>query len=667
MKKQCHSAIFLILISHLTVLSAQDNKGELKSNETVSFELQKDESHLFTMDLEKDQFVMLKLTQRGIDVSISTFDPAGNEIENFDSPNGKYGPEFITIISNSAGDYKLEVKPFDESQVTGMYDLEIIRSEALAVTKHGKIDQLFALWDNNDTPGAAVSVVRDGAILYKSGYGMSNLEYDIPITPSSIFHIASVSKQFTAFSILLLELEGKLQLDDDIRKYIPEVPDFGKTITLRHLAHHTSGLRDQWNLLSLAGWRMDDVITKEQILKLVSKQKELNFEPGEEYLYCNTGFTLLAEVVARITGLSFAQFTEDRIFKPLNMSSTLFYDDHERIVKNRAYSYYPVSGGYKKSVLNYANVGATSLFTTVEDLSLWALNFEDPVVGDADMIKKLKTRGILNNGDTIGYALGQSVSKYKGLDRVGHGGADAGYRTYIARFPEQRFSVVVFSNNATFNPSGLALKIVDIYLEDELLVEVADRKKSKEKLAGLSIEEDTLMAYVGEWELQPGFTVKVIREDEGLIAQATGQEDVKLEPLSSFEFEVVGADARVSFHRDSINQVNLMKLYQGDQVLNAPRLAPFDAESVDVSEFVGSFYSDELSTTYEFVLENDTLRARHQRHGDIKLKPVKKDLFSTEAWFFGQLDFVRDDTNTITGCKVSSGRVRNLHFQKIGE
>lgn len=281
------------------------------------------------------------------------------------------------------------------------------------------------------------------------------------------------------------------------------------------------------------------------------------------------------------------------------------------------------------------------------------------------MVKKLQTRGILNNGDTINYALGQSLNIYKGLYMVGHGGADAGYRTNISRFPKQRFSVIVFSNNATFNPNGLSMKIVDIYLKDELISEEPEEKKSKEELVVSSIEEDTLMAYVGDFELQPGFIVKVILEDKGLIAQATGQESVNLKPLSSFEFEVEGVGASVSFHRDSSNQVNLMKLYQGGQVLNAPRMEPFDTESVDLSEFVGVFYSDELSTTYEFVLENGTLLARHQRLTDIKLSAVKEDMFVGDAWFFSQLDFVRDDTNAINGCKVSSGRVRNIHFQKM--
>ena len=330
-----------------------------------------------------------------------------------------------------------------------------------------QVDALFAPWANEDSPGAAVAVVKDGKIIYKNGYGMANLEYGIPNTPSTVFHIASVSKQFTVFSVLLLEKDGKLSLEDDVRKYIPEVPDFGKTITLRHLASHTSGMRDQWNLLVMAGWRFDDVITREHIMKMVTHQKELNAVPGQEFNYCNTGFTLLAEVVARASGKSFAEFTEERIFKPLGMNSTLFYDDHERIVKNRAYSYYQDDGTYKKSVLSYANVGATSLFTTVEDLSLWAMNFETPKVGDKAIFDKMNEQAVLNNGERIDGALGQFVTPYKGLNQIQHGGADAGYRTYLGRFPDQRFAVIVFSNEASFSSGQMALKVVDIYLKDE--------------------------------------------------------------------------------------------------------------------------------------------------------------------------------------------------------
>jgi CubicO group peptidase (beta-lactamase class C family) len=231
--------------------------------------------------------------------------------------------------------------------------------------KEKMIDALFEQEIKKDSPGAAVAIIKDGSIIYKNGYGIACMDYDIPITPSTIFHVASVSKQFTTFAIALLADQGKLSLDDDIRKYLPEVPDFGKTITIRHLIYHTSGLRDQWELLAMAGWRLDDVITKEHILKIVRHQKELNFDPGEEYSYCNSGYTLMAEIVARLSDQSFREFTAKSIFKPLGMDNTHFHDDHEMIVKNMAYSYNTGSNnGFKKSVLSFANVGATSLFTT---------------------------------------------------------------------------------------------------------------------------------------------------------------------------------------------------------------------------------------------------------------------------------------------------------------
>jgi len=550
------------------------------------------------------------------------------------------------------------------------------------------VDKLFSTVDRDNRPGAAVSIVQDGRIVYKKGYGMANLEYDIPITPSTIFHIASVSKQFTAFSILLLEQEGLLSLDDDVRKYIPEVPDFGKTITLRQLAHHTSGLRDQWNLLALAGWRLDDVITTEHILKLVSKQKELNFDPGEEMLYCNTGYTLLAEVVARVSGKTFAQFTEERIFKPLQMDHSLFYDDHELIVKNRAYSYARVKGGYKKSVLSYANVGATSLFTNVEDLSLWALNFEDPSVGDSLLLKKLRTKAVLNNGDTVSYALGQSIFQYRGLECIGHGGADAGYRTNITRVPGHRFSVIVLSNNGAFNPTGIANRVMNIYLSDAIQSRKAEPGKSGEQeeknekepnnkeepkkdeelsneTAELIIDPDTLNAYLGDYELGPGVIIKILLEEGELIARMTGEDDVKLKPVSTITFDVQGTNVQVSFARNESQDVEALRIHQNGEITDVPRLADFDADLVNLSEFEGEFYSDELSTSYVFVNEQDTLKAKHQRLSDITLSPVKRDSFTGDTWFFGALDYVRDASGSITACKVSSGRIRNVYFRKL--
>ncbi|HET9487008.1 MAG TPA: serine hydrolase, partial [Chryseosolibacter sp.] len=527
-------------------------------------------------------------------------------------------------------------------------------------TKENRVDALFTGWTSS-TPGAAIAVIKDGSIIYKKGYGVANLEYDIPATPVTVFHIASVSKQFTVFSVLLLEKDGKLSLDDDIRKYIQEVPDFGKKITLRHLASHTSGLRDQWNLLALAGWRLDDVITKEHVLKLVSKQKELNFNPGEEFLYCNTGFTLLAEVVARVSGQTFSAFTDENIFRPLGMSNTLFYDDHERIVKNRAYSYHKEGDRYKKSVLSYANVGATSLFTTAEDLALWALNFSSPKIGDPEIIGKMNTLAVLNNGKTFGGALGQFVGDYKGMKEIQHGGADAGYRSFLTRFPDKNFAVVVLSNDASFNPNDIAHKIVDIYLDVKPEVEKKEEPGPEERKK-ISIDQKTLESYMGEYQLFPAFTITITQENGQLFGQGTGQPKVSLNPISATEFVIAGVEAKIIFEAENNGKAQSLKLHQAGQIMEATRVKPFDQSSVQLSEFTGRFYSEELSTSYDFTVVGGKLIARHNRVSDIDLTPVKEDTFRGNTWFFGKVDFVRDRNMAITGCRVSSGRVRNVFF-----
>ena len=535
------------------------------------------------------------------------------------------------------------------------------------VSPDRQVDQLFTAWNNPETPGAAVAVVKDGKIIYKKGFGSANLEYNIPVSPATVFHVASVSKQFTAFSILLLAREGRLSLDDDIRKYLPEVPDFGKVITLRQLVHHTSGLRDQWNLLAMAGWRLDDVITKDQIMRIVHNQKELNFVPGNEFMYCNTGFTLLAEVVARVSGQSFADYTRDHIFKPLKMLNTLFYDDHEKIVKNRAYSFYPDGNGFKKSVLSYANAGATSLFTTAEDLSLWAMNFENPVVGGKDIVALMEERGVLNNGDTISYALGQDIGRYRGLKFISHGGADAGYRAFLGRFPDQKLSVVVLSNNGLFNPAGLALKIADIYLKDKLAKdnpkEVSEPPKPENKTVPADIT--LLKSYCGKYELQPGMLVTIDLNDNQLVAGAPGISRISLIQVSANEFAAKGMDARLTFPKDNDGQITKMIVVLNGQESTARKIKESDIKDLDLSEFEGVFYSPELCTSYSFVLENGKLIARHFRLGDLAMTPVKADSFTADQWFFNRIEFIRDDQNQIKGCRVSSDRVRNLWFDKI--
>ncbi|HMQ87586.1 MAG TPA: serine hydrolase [Flavilitoribacter sp.] len=662
----------LFFLFYATIASCQPAQFTLKKGETRSASISAGQTHQYTLELKAGQYLLAEVVQNGIDLIIRAYDPKGTQLGEFDSPNGQFGPELISFVTKLAGAYRLDIAPLEPEGKPGKYTIAIKVLEKEATTPEGKVDQLFAQWNVPGSPGAAVAVVRDGKLHYSKGYGFANLEYDIPNSPTTVFHIASVSKQFTAFAIATLADQGKLSLDDDIRKYLPEMHDFGKPITIRQLAHHTSGLRDQWNLLALAGWRLDDVITREQILKLVFNQKELNFEPNAEHLYCNTGYTLMAEIVARVTEKPFPEWCRQHIFEPLGMKQTLFYDDHEKIVKNRAYSYYQSPEGFKKSVLSYANVGATSLFTTVEDLAKWAVNFKQMKVGNARIMAQMSERAVLNSGDTIPYALGQGIGTYKGLAMISHGGADAGYRTSLARFPDQDFAVIVFSNLASFNPTGLGLQVADIYLGDRMIQPKpapkpdAAPKPEKEETA-VKVDAAVLNAYVGEYELAPGFNINVTLEEGKLMGQGTGQPKAEMKPQSETTFVIPEAGATVIFEPEDNGKVNRFTLKQGGQEYKCTRIQPFSPASVDLSTFTGRFYSPELETAYTLKVEDGKLIAHHQRHPDIELRAGQGGKFTGNTWFFGQVEFDKNSEGKVTGMKVSSGRVRGVLFDKVGD
>ncbi|NND79828.1 MAG: beta-lactamase family protein [Maribacter sp.] len=524
------------------------------------------------------------------------------------------------------------------------------------------IDKIFKDFDGVEKPGAAVAVIKNGEIIFKKGYGSANMEYDIPVTPSTIFHVASVSKQFTVYSILLLAEEGKLSLDDDIRKYIPEVPDFGKPITLRHLATHTSGMRDQWDLLSMAGWRNDDVITKEHILKLVAKQKALNFDPGEEYNYCNTGFTLLAEVVARISGKTFYQFTKENIFEPLQMNNSQFYDDHERIVRNRAYSYEPTKTGYKKSVLSFANVGATSLFTTVEDLSLWGHHLNRPSVQIKPIVEQMNTLAVLNNGKTFNGAYGQFVTPYKGIKQIQHGGADAGYRSYLGRFPDQDIAISVFSNFSKSNPAALSLQVADLFLTSEVEAPKVSKKVKEPKTINLSSK--ALTAFENYfWNEESALSRRIYVKKDTLRYNRGGTNETPLAAIAKKKFMMLNVPGLVTVEFKTEEGKDRMIVVQENQPdFIAEAYEYVEPSKVDLKQYEGSFFSEELDTRYLFTVFNGVLMAKHRRNSDIPNKMIKADYFNNPAGV--QLQFVRDNTNGIIGINVTTGRVRDLWFQK---
>ncbi|NIV93879.1 serine hydrolase [candidate division KSB1 bacterium] len=327
------------------------------------------------------------------------------------------------------------------------------------------MNKLFAAWNHPDSPGAAIAVIHDSVIVHMRGYGMADLQQDVPITPSVPFDICSLSKQFSAMAIAMLLERGQLALDDDVRRYVPEVPDFGSPITIRHLVHHTSGLRDWVEAFAIAGWQPTRSITAEAILQWVRQERNLNFEPGKQHLYSNTGYSLLAIVVERVTGEPFDQWLYREIFQPLGMTNTRLPGDEYDPIRRSVRSYESDgAGGFRYQLNNVTAPGASSIYSTVEDMAKWILNFDSGRVGTLSVIDRMRQTGRLNNGAKISYAFGQSIGEYLGVRFVGHGGRWAGFRSALIRFPDHRFAVVVLANVANIDAERMGFEIAELYL-----------------------------------------------------------------------------------------------------------------------------------------------------------------------------------------------------------
>jgi CubicO group peptidase (beta-lactamase class C family) len=528
------------------------------------------------------------------------------------------------------------------------------------------LDWLVAQRVPADAPGLALAVVQDGRVVFEKGRGLASLDYGVPITPSTVFHVASVSKQFTAFAITLLAEQRKLSVDDELRKYWPEIHDFGKPITLRHLLNHTSGLRDQWDLLVLAGWRMDDVITQEDILTMLRRQRELNFAPGEEELYCNSGYTLLAEVVGRVSGKSFIEFTRDEMFRPLGMTNTHFHLDYEAVVRNMAYSYAPRSGGeYRKNVLSYANVGATSLFTTVEDLARWIANFEDAKVGGPEVRRQMQEKGKLNSGKEIDYGFGLAIGELRKARTISHGGADAGYRSYLLWLPDHHLGVALLSNLGTMDVGGIAEMAAEVFLQGKLAPLPTRARPAITDLQGkpaYSVSSSVLERYAGKYSGGSGRVISVLREGDHLQGDISAGSMQTLTPTAEHEFFVAETKARVIFAKLDSGKAAQYTVEMDGQRRVYQRLDAADEAPPNLPDYAGHYRSEELEVNWSVQIKEGQLVLQQHRHGEIALRPMARDRFSGSN--LGSLQFERDSGGKVTGFKLTTGRVRNLRFDR---
>jgi len=525
-----------------------------------------------------------------------------------------------------------------------------------------RIDSLFAQYTRGTTPGASVAVVRDGKILFSKGYGFANLEHRAPITPATVFDVASVSKQFAGLAVAMLVTEGRVKLTDDIRKYIPEMGDVGHTITVGHLVHHTSGLRDWPGTLSLAGWRMDDVIAFDQILRMAYNQRSLNFVPGAEYTYSNTGYNLLAEMVARVTGKSFREWTDENLFRPLGMTSSHFHDDHTRIVPNRAFGYARrPDSTYSAVTNNLMALGSSSLFSTAEDLAKWVTNFDDQKVGGPAAITQMRERVPLNDGSPNAYAFGLVHGQYRGQPTLSHSGGWASFATFVVHFPQQRFGVIVLANSGVVNPTRASYAIADMFLEKELGPRAPANTNALATAPAVDVSPAVLDRYTGLYKLGPGWYVRVRREGNALRTQASREAEFVMSARSDTAFWVDAYSTPMTFRwvQDQPTQLT----YRGRQY--AKLAEPTPLTRAQLAAFTGDYASEELATVYRVEPDDSGLVMRHRRHGTIRLTRLWGDDFGGSMWFTRSVEFQRDARGQVTGFAVLiDERSRNVRFAK---
>lgn len=534
------------------------------------------------------------------------------------------------------------------------------RAQPGSAELENKLDALIAENVNEQSPGSAILVVKDGEVLINKGYGLANLPHQIHITPHTVFDLASVSKQFAGFAIAALVESGKVRLSDDIRNYIPELPDFGATITIDHLVHHTSGIRDWTATLPLAGWSFDDVIAFEQILRMAYRQQALNFDPGSEYSYSNTGYNLLAELVQRVSGLSFREWTDQNIFQPLGMTDTRFLDDHTEIIPKRATGYYlGKKGKFHGATNNLMALGSSSLFSTTTDLAKWVMNLDDPKPEMKAIVQRMTQTSKLNSGEENNYAFGLSMGNFNGTPSISHSGSWASFRTYLMVLPEENLSVVVL-NNYPSNPARTARAIASWYISEP---EETTAQEEVPKPKSVKLSQQELDNYTGTYRLGPGWYVTLTRQGDQLWTQATNENNFPMTTLEKNLFRIDAYGGRtMAFFADPDQKITHM-VYNG---MTCPKLEDHPAPSPeDLSNYAGWYTSDELLTEYKVIVAQGNLKLWHYRHGELTLGHAWGEDFFGSRWFIGSVEFYRDNTGTVQGFRVTNGRARKQLFRKV--
>lgn len=621
-------------------------------------------THAFTLDVVGGRFVRGAVDQLSVDVVVTVVAPDGDRIARFDGP--AEGGEFFAFDADDPGTYRIEVAPFEDG--TGRYVFQLAAVEPIAEAPEARVDQLFAGFDRPEVPGAVVGVLRNGELVFAKGYGRASLRHDVPFTTRTPTNIGSTSKQFTAFAIQLLADRGALSLDDDVREHLPELKDFGKTVTIRHLLTHTSGYREFLNLLAMGGRRLDyDYVDRSELVDIVQRQPELQNAPGSEWNYNNTGYGLLAEIVAKVGGMPFPEWMRENVFEPLGMDDTMVRTDPRTIVPGAAMGYVQDRNGFQEASDLGGAMGAGGIYSTVEDMAKWMANYFDPELGDEQLVDEMMTKYELVTGDEANYGLGLFIDDMRGLRRVHHGGADIAHRSHFVMLPDLRSGVIVLSNFASL-PGGIPQQVAEAFLAGELPPPPPEDGETVAEgdYDPASFQPETFDAYVGEFSLDemPSFVLTFRRDGEAYSLQATGQPEVPIEPTSDSTFRITVVDASITFHRDGDGTVGTMTLHQnGDHP--GTRVAAEPLDPARLAEYEGRYFSEELEAFWTVEVRDGELVALHRRLDDVSLTPhpATADSFGGDFPLLS-VTFERGEDGAVSGFRAGNGRTRGVWFER---
>jgi CubicO group peptidase (beta-lactamase class C family) len=650
---------FAILLLCVGVGHAQQS-SQLQVGRPVHATLAANDTLRYVLNLPRKHFVAGRVDQDGVDATVTITGPAGRRVQRT-ARVGRGGPETFAFATDTAagGRYVIEVTPATTGK-EGAVRVQLTRSEPVATTPAGKVDQAAAQL-YKDTPGAVVGVIKGGKLAFVKGYGAADLTYGMPFTAETPTNIGSSSKQFTGFALALLASRGKLSLDDDVRKHIPELKDFGQKITVRHLLTHTTGYREFINTLIIEGRQVleGDYIAPDEAIKVINRQPTLQNDPGAEFNYNNSAFSLATIVVERVTGHPFAEWMRDEVFLPLGMTKTWVRANPGQIIRGRSIGYIPGEGGFREVRDLHGAAGAGGIYTTPGDVAKWLRNFKTAELGGAAVIKEMTTSFVLNDGKPSNYGYGVFLDSTRGVRRWQHGGNDIAHSSTFVYYPDLDAGYVVFSNYQGV-PGGIAGVVADAFFGQHMR---APQLASATSGGSVDVPASTLRRYAGKYEMTTlgGMLLTVELQGRELQLQVAGQPALPLRPTSMTSFEVVGAPARLTFNTAADSTVEGITFQQGGE---HPGRRVVEKPPADLSTFAGRYYSEELETFYDLSVEDGKLVIRHRRFGPVTLTHTSGDSFSGPLPVT-QVAFRRDAEGSVTGFDAGNGRARGIVFKKV--